>query len=115
MLRYLPGSSCAGWISYGCSNSSAVSPKCSPALNAARLASRTCGRDENRWSIHSIVGSTGRVYIHEMRPSAKKFFERSASRGFTPSSLHASSVMVVIGTWITRYADSEPSSSGLPS
>ena len=56
-------------------------------------------------SIHSSVGSIGRVYIHEMRPTAKKFFERSASRGFTPSSLHASSVRLVIGTWITRYAD----------
>ena len=50
-----------------------------------------------------------------MSPTAKKFFERSASRGFTPSSLHASSVRLVIGTWITRYAASEPSSSGLTS
>ena len=64
-------------------------------------------------SIHSIVGSTGRVYIHEMRPSAKKFLERSASRGFTPSSFVASSVIDVIGTWITRNAPRVVSSSGL--
>ena len=61
------------------------------------------------------VGSTGRVYIHEMRPRAKKFFDRSASRGLTPSSLHASSVRLVIGTWITWYDASEPLSSGLAS
>ena len=32
-----------------------------------------------RWSARA-----GRVYIHETRPRAKKFFDRSASRGFTP-------------------------------
>src|SRR4029078_986430 len=79
------------------------------------LASRTCGREENFDSIHSTVGSTGRVYIHEMRPSAKKFFDRSASRGLTPSSLHASSVSEVIGTCTTRYDDRDPLSSALDS
>ena len=33
-----------------------------------------------------------------MRPSAKKFLERSASLGLTPASLHTSWVMEVIGT-----------------
>ena len=62
-----------------------------------------------------MVGSTGRVYIQEMSPSAKKFFERSASRGFTPRSLHDSSVRLVIGTCTTWYDASEPLSSGLAS
>src|SRR6476469_5909162 len=79
------------------------------------LASRTCGREENFDSIHSTVGSTGRVYIHEMSPRAKKFFERSASRGLTPSSLHASSVRLVIGTCTTWYDARDPLSSGLAS
>src|SRR5262245_47277332 len=79
------------------------------------LASRTCGRDENFDSIQSSVGSTGRVYIHEISPRAKKFFDRSASRGFTPRSLHASSVRAVIGTCTTWYEDSDPLSSGLAS
>ena len=73
-----------------------------PALNAARLAAFTVSRFENLLSIHSMVASTGRVYIHDTRPSAKKFLERSASRGLTPSSFVASSVIVVIGTWMTR-------------
>jgi hypothetical protein len=38
------------------------------------------------------------VYIHEMRPRAKKFFDRSASRGLMPSGSHACLVMLVIGT-----------------
>ena len=45
-----------------------------------------------------MVDSTGRVYIHEITPSAKKFFERSASRGLAPVSLVASMVSEVIGT-----------------
>ena len=71
-------------------------------LNAATLASRTCGREPKRWSIQSRVGCTGRVYIQEMRPSAKKFFERSASRGFTPIGSVASCVSDVIGTSTSR-------------
>jgi len=43
------------------------------------------------------VGSLGRVYIQLISPSAKKFFERSASRGFTPSGATASLVSEVIG------------------
>ena len=64
-------------------------------------------------SIHVSVGSVGREYMKLTRPSAKKFFDRSASRGFTPSGAAASLVSEVIGTLITRYPLSEPSSSGL--
>ena len=66
------------------------------------LASRTSGLGPKRRSIQSMVGSTGRVYIHETRPRAKKFFDRSASRGFTPSGAAASLVSWVIGTSKTR-------------
>ena len=62
------------------------------------LASSTSVRFENRVLIHWINGSVGRLYIHEINPSAKKFLERSASRGFTPSGLVASIVIEVIGT-----------------
>ena len=61
-----------------------------------------------------MTGSVGRVYIQQISPSAKKFFERSASRGLAPVSLVASIVMLVIGTGYTRYAASVSSSSGLP-
>ena len=44
------------------------------------------------------MSATGRVYIHDTRPSAKKFFDRSASRGFTPSGSTAPCVRLVIGT-----------------
>ena len=81
----MPGGSGAGFTSKGWSNSSAVSPNACPALKAARLASRTCGLLENFASIHLIVSAVGRVYIHDTSPRAKQFFERSASRGFTPS------------------------------
>ena len=62
------------------------------------FASSTSGRFAKRFLIQSNSGSVGRVYIQQMRPSAKKFFERSASRGFTPSGLVASTVIEVIGT-----------------
>ncbi len=61
----------------------------------------TCAFFENFSSIHLSVVSTGRVYIHDTRPSAKKFFERSASRGFTPSGAVASLVSEVMGTSYT--------------
>ena len=44
----------------------------------------------------------GRVYMNDTRPRAKKFFERSASRGFTPCGAHASFVSEVMGTLMTR-------------
>ena len=62
------------------------------------LASRTWGLLLNFASIQRSVSSTGRVYIHDTRPSAKKFFERSASRGFTPSGSTARRVRLDIGT-----------------
>ncbi len=56
----------------------------------------------NRDAIQSSVGCTGRVYIQLIRPSAKKFLERSASRGLTPSSVQTSLVIRVIGTLNTE-------------
>jgi len=48
-----------------------------------------------------------------MSPSAKKFFERSASRDVTPSTpLSASTVIEDSGTGCTWKSASEPSSSG---
>ena len=61
----------------------------------------TCSFFAKRSSIHLRVVSTGRVYIHDTRPRAKKFFERSASRGFTPSGAVASFVSEVMGTSYT--------------
>ena len=49
-----------------------------------------------------------------MSPSANMFFERSASRGVTPSmSFSAPTVSVVSGTVCSWNSSSEPSSSGL--
>ena len=48
--------------------------------------------------IQSMVGSMGRVYSQLIRPRAKKFLDRSASRGLTPASLDTSVVIEVIGT-----------------
>src|SRR5262245_20147448 len=98
MLVHGPAARTPGRTSHGWSNSSAVSPKAWPALNAAVLASATSGRATKRRVIHSSVGSTGRVYIHEMRPRAKKFLDRSASRGLTPSGVTAPFVREVMGT-----------------
>ena len=47
-----------------------------------------------------------------MSPRAKKFLERSASRGLTPISLDDSVVIEVMGTSYTVNADSEPSARG---
>ena len=82
-------------------------------MNAARLAAATCGLALKRCSIQAIVSATGRVYIHDTRPRAKKFFDRSASRGFTPRGSTAPWVRLVIGTSNTVYPSSEPSVSGL--
>ena len=98
MFRYRPLGRTAGAISKACWNSSAVSPKLNPALKAARLASRMTSLLAKRWLIQSHTGSTGREYIHDTTPRAKKFLDRSASRGLAPVSLAASSVIEVIGT-----------------
>ena len=84
-----------------CSNCSVVSPKLKPAVNAVALLSRTSS-SLNLLSIQSSVGCVGREYSHDTRPSAKKFFERSASRGLTPSGSVAFCVSDVIGTSTTR-------------
>src|SRR5687768_6659938 len=113
MLRYLPLGRTAGEISNACWNNSAVSPKLNPALRAARLASRTTSLEANRVLIQSRIGSIGRANIHDSTPRAKKFLERSASRGLAPVSLAASSVIEVIGTSYTVKLSREPSSRGL--
>src|SRR5437764_14299371 len=78
-LRYVPGAAGAGFTSYVCANSSVVSPKLYPALNAARLACRMLGLPAKRRSIQARVTSVGRPYIHDSRPRANKFLARSAS------------------------------------
>ncbi len=62
------------------------------------LAAMTCSRPSNLVLIQSSVGCSGRVYIQLSRPRAKKFFERSASRGLTPRSDTDSLVIEVMGT-----------------
>ncbi len=70
-----------------------------PARKAARFASITGGAEANFCSIQRVVTSTGRLYIHETSPSAKKFFERAASRAVIPSMPSvARTVIEVIGT-----------------
>ena len=66
------------------------------------LASSTWGFLPKRPFSQSIVGSSGRLYIQEITPRAKRFFDRSASRGFTPAGLTASLVSSVIGISMTR-------------
>ncbi len=57
------------------------------------------GCEANFSSIQRTVTSTGRLYIHETRPSAKKFFDRAASREVMPSMPSvARTVIEVIGT-----------------
>ncbi len=63
------------------------------------LASTISGRFANFVVMNSIVRSVGRWYSHDISPSAKKFFERSASRGVTPSiPFRAPTVMEVSAT-----------------
>ena len=52
----------------------------------------------NFFSIHRVVTSVGRPYIHETSPSAKKFFDRSASFFEMGRPSVARTVIVVIGT-----------------
>ena len=67
-----------------------------------------------------MVGSVGRPYIHDSRPSANMFFARAASLRDRPNSLTASTVMPVRSTGWTWKSPSgswaSPSrSSGLTS
>lgn len=89
-----------------------VSPKFQPARNAATFASAMFGFFANFVRRNCSVLSVGRWYIHESRPSANMFFERSASLRESPNSFSASIVSVVSGTGWSWYASSEPSSSG---
>ena len=88
MLRYVPGGERRGLDLVGM-----VEQLGRLAEVVARLEARRGWRRAPRCllanfcSIHSTIGSVGRVYIQQMRPSAKKFFERSASRGLTPERL----------------------------
>jgi hypothetical protein len=85
-------------------------------LKARVFASTISGRFANLRRMKSTVPSVGRPYSHDIRPSAKKFFERSASREVTPSiPFSASIVIAVSGIECTWYASSDPSSSGLAS
>ena len=44
--------------------------------------------------MNASVPSSGRWYSHDMSPSAKKFFERSASRDVTPSIPFSASTVI---------------------
>ena len=78
------------------------------------FASAISGRRANFVSMNESVPSAGRWYSQDMSPSAKKFFERSASQDVIPStSLSASMVIDESATSWTWKSDSDPSSSGL--
>jgi hypothetical protein len=82
-------------------------------LNARRFASAISGRFANFVRMNSSVFSVGRPYSHDISPSAKKFFERSASREVTPSiPFSASTVIDVSGIACSRKSASASSSSG---
>ena len=55
----------------------------------------------NFFSIHRVVTSVGRPYIHDTSPRAKKFFDRSASFLVMGRPSVARIVIVVIGTRYT--------------
>ena len=90
-----------------------VSPKFHPALNAARLASRMSGTFAKRLVRNAVVGSVGRPYIQDSRPSANMFFAREASLRERPNSLTASTVMPVRSTVWRAYSSRLSPSSGL--
>ena len=80
------------------------------------LASAIAGCLPNFCSMNASVPSVGRWYSHSIRPSAKKFFERSASREVIPSTdFSASTVIDVSATSCTWKPSSVPSTSGLVS
>src|ERR1700738_1761625 len=82
-------------------------------MNASRLASATSGVLPNRFWFQPSVSSVGRVYIQDTRPRAKKFLDRSASRGLAPVGLTASRVRLVMGTSFGLSPASDPSVRGL--
>ena len=98
MLRYVPDSAGAAFTRYECANSSVVSPKLYPALNAATFASKISCFPPNLRSSQLSVVSGGRPYIHDRSPSANMFFARSDSFFPIPMSSVARTVIEVIGT-----------------
>ena len=84
MLRYVPGASVAGLTTKLCAKISVVSPNANPARKARMLASATSGFLPNFSLIHSSLPATGRENIHDSRPSANMFFERSMSFCVSP-------------------------------
>ena len=97
----MPGAEGAALTTTWCANSSVVSPKAWPALNAATFASRISGLDPNFCSSQVIVGSVGRPYIQDTSPRANMFLARSASFFEIPRSSTARTVIEVIGTFTT--------------
>ena len=80
------------------------------------FASAIAGFLPNFSSMNASVPSVGRWKSHSIRPSAKKFFDRSASREVMPSTaFSASTVIDVSATACTWKPSSEPSVSGLAS
>ena len=66
------------------------------------FASAICGFLANFVRRNFSVPSVGRWYIHDSRPSANMFFDRSASLRDSSNSFSASTVSVVSGTGCTR-------------
>ncbi len=77
-------------------------PKLYPALNAETFAFATGSSAPNLPLTQSMTGSIGRLNIHEIRPSAKKFFDRRTPRPLRPLSLTASLVSCSMGT-VSRW------------
>ena len=100
MLRYLPGRQTRRADLVGVVEQLGGLAEVVAGLERREVGRRAPSRlSAKRFSIHSIIGSSGACTSSTRSPRAKKFFERSASRGFTPSSLVASTVIDVIGTW----------------
>ena len=76
------------------------------------LASARSGRRANFSRRNRSVPSLGRWYIHDCRPSANMFLDRSASFLDNPVSASAPIVRVAMATSCTWYCSSEESSSG---
>ena len=72
-------------------------------MNAVALACAISGRLPNLRSMNASVPSVGRLYIQLISPSAKKFFERSASRGVIPAIPFSPSTVIEVSptgwTW----------------
>ena len=76
------------------------------------FASAMTGRAPNFCPIQAIVGSIDRSYSQNIRPSAKKFFDRSTWRLVMSSPSAERAFRVLIGTSNTLNCLSDPSVSG---